>query len=514
MLDVTITGMAWIKLSSFEPHQLVNLRESLTVYPRKVTDISAAEDPQPIQLFVEDEERGLIGLPRAFYLRNKTLGHHEIVRVSRGEPMAALETNFVADGPFKEQDDALRVLEQTVENQPWAGMLLKAGCGFGKTVVAIEFARRLGLRTLVLVHKEFFLKQWREQIRKFIPDAKVGRIQQDQCDYDGMDFSIGMIQSLSRDTEKAKYPEEMYRSFGLVITDECHRIGAATWSYVLPRFPAAYRLGLTATPRRKDGAQDVFFDHIGPIVYKARTGAMVPLLRRIKTGAVCEDINRGRYQVKRSKLNSAQVISQLGSNEFRSRAIADDVAQAVRRGRKVMVVSERLDHLRQIARQLNDVMISMKFGTKQKDGTVKRFIPVIDFYTGSWFTGEVWETQTKAHRKGAPKTATRSEAELQKAETANVIMATKQMVEEGLDIQALDVIVLATPMSDIEQSVGRVRRWCTPEDGKCEKLCSWRAGSCEGKPQPIVVNVIDEKVYQAKRRWNTRAKYYRSIGAL
>lgn len=507
MLDVTISGMAWIKAAALEPHQLANLRESLTVYPRKVTDISAVEEPQPIPLYIEDERRGLFGIPRAYYLQHKTLGHREIVRVSRGNQMRPLETKFRAAGPFAEQEDMLRMLLSKVEGQPWGGMLLKAGCGAGKTVVGIEFARRLGLQTLVLVHKEFFLRQWRDQIRSFIPDARVGRIQQDRCDYENVDFSIGMIQSLSRDIESGKYPDEMYRAFGLIITDECHRIGAATWSYVLPRFPAAFRLGLTATPRRKDGAQDVFFDHIGPIVYKARTGAMVPKVRVLYTGALTEDIRRGSYRVSRSNLNSAQIISQLAENEFRSRAIADDIAQAMRSGRKVMVVSERLEHLRQIAWQLNDILINMKVGVRLADGTVRRFIPAIDFYTGSWFTGE-------EDAKGKPKMRPRSEDELARAEQANIIMATKQMVEEGLDIQALDVIVLATPMSDIEQAVGRVRRWCTPEPGKCARLCPWRAGACWGKPEPLVVDVVDEKVPQAMRRWNTRRKYYRSIGAL
>lgn len=506
-MDVTISGMAWVPISAFEPHQLRNLRESLTVLPRKTTDISEAEEPQPIQLYIEDERRGLFGIPRAYYLQHKTLGHREIVRVSRGNQMRPLETKFRAAGPFAEQEDMLRMLLSKVEGQPWGGMLLKAGCGAGKTVVGIEFARRLGLQTLVLVHKEFFLRQWRDQIRSFIPDARVGRIQQDRCDYENVDFSIGMIQSLSRDIESGKYPDEMYRAFGLIITDECHRIGAATWSYVLPRFPAAFRLGLTATPRRKDGAQDVFFDHIGPIVYQARTGAMVPKLRRIYTGATVKEIRRGAYRVSQSNLNSAQVISQLATDDLRSRAIADDVVQAVRTGRKVMVVSERLEHLRQIARQLNDIMINLRFGTRMLDDSIRPFVPVIDFYTGSWFTGE-------DDAKGAPKTRVRSEDELGRAESANVIMATKQMVEEGLDIQALDVIVLATPMSDVEQAVGRVRRWCNPEEKKCTRLCPWRAGACTGKKQPIVVDVVDEKVFQAMKRWRGRDRYYRSIGAL
>jgi superfamily II DNA or RNA helicase len=175
----------------------------------------------------------------------------------------------------------------------------------------------------------------------------------------------------------------------------------------------------------------------------------------------------------------------------------EDVSAAVAKGRKVMVVSERLEHLRKMTEDLTNMLMTMDLD----------FAPRIDFYTGEWFTGEKDST-------GKMKKKSRSEEDLKTAESANVIMATKQMVEEGLDIQALDVLVLATPMSDVEQAVGRVRRWCIREDEKCERLCPWRAGKCEQKPHPIVLDVIDEQVAQAKRKWSSRACFYREIGAI
>jgi hypothetical protein len=85
--------------------------------------------------------------------------------------------------------------------------------------------------------------------------------------------------------------------------------------------------------------------------------------------------------------------------------------------------------------------------------------------------------------------------------------------EEGLDIPALDVLVLSLPMGDVEQVVGRVRRWCTPELEKCERLCSWRVGECKEKPIPIVMDVVDE-IGKLMPKWKRRKRFYRSIGTL
>jgi superfamily II DNA or RNA helicase len=260
---------------------------------------------------------------------------------------------------------------------------------------------------------------------------------------------------------------------------------------------------LSATPRRLDGAQDVFFYHVSDITYDAKIKAMTPGIRILRTVANLKPIARGQYRVDVSDLNSAQILTQLGEDRLRSKDIVDQILLAVKAGRKVMVVSERIQHLKMMGDMLNDSFFSLQLP----------FRPTVDYYTGEWFSGKFWEKASKTHRVGDPKMAKRSEEDLKKAESANVIMATSQMVSEGLDIQALDVLVLSTPKSDVEQAVGRVRRWCNPEPAKCKRLCPWRAGVCEGKPDPIVVDVVDERISVLVGKWNRRRAFYKTIGA-
>ena len=400
------------------------------------------------------------------------------------------------------EDDGLnRVCDFTI---PCGENYIANGIVVHNTIWSLELARRLGRRTFILVHKEFFLKQWRKRIEYLIPGAKVGIVRQSKCEFEGKDFVIGMIQSLARDNGE-KYPSELYKSaFGMVISDEVHRIASATWSVVMPRFSAKYRVGLSATPRRKDGAQDVFLNHIGNVEYKAKSKAHVPNLRKLITHSRLKPISRGKYYVSVSNLNSAQILTQLGGDQFRAKDIVDDLVLAVKNGRKVMVVSERIAHLKMMSDMLTNSLFDMDLP----------FIPRVDFYTGEWFTGEVWETTTKGHRRGDPKMAKRTEDDLEKAESANVIFATKQMCEEGLDIEALDVVVLSLPMSDVEQTVGRVRRWCFAEKEKCERLCPWRAGTCKEKPEPVVLDVFDEEVPQILPKWKARQRFYKRIGTM
>ncbi len=292
------------------------------------------------------------------------------------------------------------------------------------------------------------------------------------------------------------------------VVHNCHRVGAHTWAPVAPQFNARWRLGLTATDRRKDSAEGVFQLHIGPNVYVAKTQAVVPMIRKVFTDTKMRAIMRYGKMVQASKLSRVEEISQLTSERHRTRQIMEDVAQAVKNGRKIMVLSERLEHIQFMAEVLTSLLMAM---SNQID-----FAPTIDFFTGEWFTGER-DSKTNdllTDKKGNPKKRRRTESDLDKAEEANVIFATNQMVQEGLDIQALDVLVVSTPISDVEQAAGRVRRPCLPREDKCKRLCPWRAGVCEGKPRPIITEVIDESVNSAKSKWKSRARFYRSIGAL
>ena len=72
---------------------------------------------------------------------------------------------------------------------------------------------------------------------------------------------------------------------------------------------------------------------------------------------------------------------------------------------------------------------------------------------------------------------------------SSIILSTYQMAKEGLDIQRLDTLVMATPKSDVEQAIGRIQR---PNANKCE---------------PLVIDVVDKNITFTNLR-NKRFKYY------
>src|ERR1039458_8853372 len=166
------------------------------------------------------------------------------------------------------------------------GGLVNFAVGGGKTIFALYLASMLGLKTLVIVHKEFLMDQWTEKILgnpakgipAFLPGARVGRIQQNVCDVKDKHVVLGMVHSLAM---KDSYPVSIYDEFGLVITDESHRMSAATFSLAGPKFSAKYRLALTATPDRKDGTKNVFMYHIGPMLAQYNVENLAPIIKRV-----------------------------------------------------------------------------------------------------------------------------------------------------------------------------------------------------------------------------------------
>lgn len=56
--------------------------------------------------------------------------------------------------------------------------------------------------------------------------------------------------------------EDITASYGFVIVDECHHVAASAFFGVLSRIAARYWLGLTATPERRDGLEDLIYHQL------------------------------------------------------------------------------------------------------------------------------------------------------------------------------------------------------------------------------------------------------------
>ena len=491
-MKVILDRWAWIEKAKLLHPQIKKLEKDLTLEIRKPKDYGQDESPAIIKMFEHGtgDLDGWIGIPRQFFF-NRSRNNNELIdNMSDGFPID-LEFSGKIDGDYAEQGRALEAFLRHFGEQGTGGVL-RAAPAWGKTVFGLALIAALKRTALVVVNREYLLNQWRERIEKFLPGAKVGIIRQEKQEIDDSDICLGLVQSLTC----REYPEELYRWPGLIITDEVHRIPAETWSLVPPKFPARYRVGLSATPRRKDGADSVIWYHIGRIVYSAKKDTLKPRVRRVFTQWVFPQHVKRRWK---GQLKMPSILKFMCRSDARNAQIVEQIVQAVRSPskRKVMILSDRLSHLTELHHQLEKVA-----------GEVS-----VDYYVGALEETEVL-TDDRGCQTVKTKKKRRKVEDLKVAERAQVIMATYQMAQEALDIQALDTVMLATPRVDVEQAVGRIRRLCRPDPEKCQHYCSWRFRECKGKPDPVIVVDFIDLEGECAHRAEKRMWFYEKIDAL
>jgi len=297
------------------------------------------------------------------------------------------------------------------------GGIISVPCGYGKTVIGLYIAAKLKVKTLVVVHKEFLLNQWKERIKEFLPNAKIGRLQSSIIHVEGYDIVIGMLQSISM----IEYNETIFSEFGLVIYDECHHLGAETFSRALIKTSCNYTLGLSATPKRADGLSKVFEWYLGDIVYsiKKRDDNNVD----VKMLVYSDENDKYSKEILnfKQKPNMAKMINNICEYHPRTLKIIEHLSICLREGRKILMLSDRREHLK----ILNELI-------QQIDGGK---------FTSGFYLGGM------------------KEKDLQETEAKDVILGTFMMASEGFDCKyPLDTIFLTSPKSNIEQAVGRILR--------------------------------------------------------
>ncbi len=429
-MKIRVDSWAWLPKDELTLTQLQALRAALTVIPKKVGDFPGPT-PGPIKLYIENDTH--IGVAREYFAKHKKPHHEPDYHLSEGRKDLWFG-DFTFTGSLRaEQELAVSFTTNEFQNGRMGGMI-RAAPGWGKTVAACALIDRLHVPTLVIVHKQFLVDQWVERLKQFLPEAQLGTVQQDICEYEGKSVVIGMVHSLV----DHPYPKDFYEWPGLLIVDEAHRIGAETWSGVPPKFAARWRVGFSATPRRKDGAENVFLYNIGPVIFKGQEKRLAVKVRKVVT-----NFRLVKTESFNPKLIKKTLLLQfLCASNGRNKMIVDQLVLAVQTGRKVLVLSERLQHLE----VLQQLFISAWPSTGGP-------CPSTGQYVGGM-----------------------SKESLAESAKAQAIFATSQFVQEGLDIPALDTLFLTTPLSDVEQAVGRIQR------------------PCEGKKDPIVVDFQDPGV--------------------
>lgn len=132
--------------------------------------------------------------------------------------------------------------------------LLISATGTGKTYASAFGVQRLRpKRILFIVHREQILKQAMDTYKKvFGNNRNMGILSgnSNNATVKNCDFIFATIQTISKDTTLNSFSKD---AFDVVIFDEAHRTGGATYQKVMQYFKPKYLyLGMTATPERSD----------------------------------------------------------------------------------------------------------------------------------------------------------------------------------------------------------------------------------------------------------------------
>lgn len=323
------------------------------------------------------------------------------------------------------QEDAVKKLYCAMQG------IYVAPTGSGKTMVAIELIRRLGLQTLILVDRLNLVEQWAKRIESFLGVSVYREGMGSKGSHQAMfPVSVMTVQSLSR---RASPAEGVYPP-GLVILDECHHVTAEMYNFSVDAFPALYRIGLSATPERHEGLLRVAEAYLGAVAAETeasqlrRAGVILsPSVVRLSTDFEFDYVPSGKNASgKWERNNWTKLISCLVGDRRRNVFIAKTVSGMP--CRKHLVVSRN-------KRQLSLIRDELELGSDMK----------VFMLTGD---------ESRSEREGVI-------LYVDTAPPQETVVVLSTIADEALDCPALDCIHIVYPTANpalLKQQIGRVVR--------------------------------------------------------
>jgi superfamily II DNA or RNA helicase len=421
-------------------------------YKRERLRLSTARVPRVI--CCADDSASHLALPRGCRSDAEALlaanGSRLVLRDER-QPGSRVSYGFVGELTGPQQKAATAMLGQNI------GVLV-APPGTGKTVIGTYLVALRGVSTLVLVHRKPLLDQWVTKLAMFlgIDTNEIGRLAAGKGKPNGR-LDVAMIQSLFRDA----HPEERLAGYGQVIVDECHHVPAFSFERVLKNVRARFLVGLTATPRRRDGHHPICEMQLGPVAFAFEAKAEAAS-RPFEHSLIPRETS---FAASKPEISIQEIYRELARDRARNEMIVRDVSHALAENRVPLVLTERKDHLDLLADQLRGVC---------------RHVIVM--------RGGMIATESRT-------VATR----LSRAVDAGdrVIVATGRYVGEGFDDARLDTLFLTMPVSwkgTLIQYTGRLHRLHP------------------AKREVRIYDYVDIHVPMLARMFEKRLRGYRSLG--
>ena len=303
---------------------------------------------------------------------------------------------------------------------------LSAPTGSGKTVMGLHLIAARRQPTLIVVHTKDLAHQWVARIEQFlgIPAEEIGLIGGGRR-RPGEGITVALVQSLY------KCAAEIAPRIGHLVVDECHRTPSRTFTDAVTAFGSRYMLGLSATPWRRDKLSKLIFWHLGDVQHEIRPEGLVASGDVLKAEVILRETEFRPYFDPVSEYS--RMLSELAADKARNIQITDDVAEASRSSAGVcLVLSDRKAHCENLR-----ALLKLRHGIE-----------------AAVLTGDL------------PAAQRRTLTETIQAGQVGVVVATGQLMGEGLDCPRLETLFLVTPIrfsGRLLQYLGRVLR---PAPGK------------------------------------------------
>src|SRR5210317_140655 len=291
-------------------------------------------------------------------------------------------------------------------------------------------------KALIVTHTLALRSQWEKEVQKVFGVA-AGVIGSGKFDMNS-NIVIGNVQTLYRNVDK------IANEFGTIILDEMHHVSSPTFTRLIDASRARYKIGLTGTMQRKDGRHVIFRDYFSNTVFKPpKENYLTPRVDILKSGIRFHD----------GALDWASKINALAYDWEYQNTMAMLAASYAAKGHKVLLVSDRVDFLKACARLIGDdaICVTGAIPYEERPALIK----------------EIYNDK-------------------------NVLCGTQSIFSEGISVDCLSCLILATPVNNeplLTQLIGRVIRMY------------------DGKPQPVIVDIHLEG-RTAKKQATARMGYY------
>ena len=342
------------------------------------------------------------------------------------------------------------------------------------TLMTINVISKLKIKTIVIVNKISLMHQWHSELKRFIPGIEVGFIQgQKNIDVEDKHVVIAMLQSLAR----VDYPDSLFNDIGLTIIDEIHNTPSKGFSKVLGKLSSQYTIGLSATPKRSDGCEYVFKYHIGEVIYQSQVkrNGLKPILNMITiNSSEYKEIMLQNKSTGQSQIQFTSMLTDLIQMPKRNRLILEIVKDlVVREGRKILVLSDRREHLKSLKCLLDDDLQSN--------------------FTYGLFLGQM------------------KQSDLERSRASQVILATFSAFGEGVSEKDLDTLILTTP----KKFIGHLKNSVKNENGKLEQIVGRIFRKDHTEKHPMIIDLHDNfsiyKIQSTQRRTFYKGHFTTSI---